>query len=199
MRPTDGWRGKRVLTCGASAGEKDGASPGAELNDTVMRSSTSLLDNANLITKTVFPAEVAPVSVFLSSLISHGMALVLVVATIAVKEGRIGPLVLVLPVYMVLLGLFSIGIGWIERGPVKVAAIRARKSRAGGIHSPGPAERLTRGRSGPRRNAGTVPGRPPAIRKTGGIDRHPGGPLDLKFRPVRPSTTTRPPVMYSQP
>src|SRR6266853_6592423 len=61
--------------------------------DTVQRSSSSMLEHANLITKTVFPAEVVPISVFLSSLISHGMALVLVVATIAVKEGRIGALV----------------------------------------------------------------------------------------------------------
>src|SRR3954447_104427 len=63
-----------------------GMLPWLLFNDTVMRSSTSMLDNANLITKTVFPAEVAPISVFLSSLISHGMALVLVIATIAVME-----------------------------------------------------------------------------------------------------------------
>ena len=72
-----------------------------------------MLDHANLITKTVFPAEVVPISVFLSSLISHGMALVLVIAAIAVKENHITPLLLLLPVYMALLGLFSIGIGWI--------------------------------------------------------------------------------------
>src|SRR5438445_4369287 len=90
-----------------------GMLPWLLFTDTVQRSSSSLLEHANLITKTVFQAEVVPISVFLSSLISHGMALILVVATIAVKEGRLGPLVLVLPVYIVLLGLFSIGIGWI--------------------------------------------------------------------------------------
>src|SRR6266446_3270429 len=81
-----------------------GMLPWLLFTDTVQRSSNSLLEHANLITKTVFPAEVVPISVFLSSLISHAMALVLVVATIAVKEGRVGPLVLVLPLYMVLLG-----------------------------------------------------------------------------------------------
>ena len=45
--------------------------------ETVTRSAVSMLDNANLITKTVFPAEVVPVSIFLSSLISHLMALAL--------------------------------------------------------------------------------------------------------------------------
>ena len=36
-------------------------------SDTVQRSASSLLDQSNLITKTVFPAEIMPVSVFLSS------------------------------------------------------------------------------------------------------------------------------------
>src|SRR5260221_4761179 len=90
-----------------------GMLPWLLFTDTVTRSSSSLLDNANLITKTVFPAEVVPISVFLSSLISHGMALVLVILAIAIKENHITPLLLLLPVYMALLGLFSIGIGWI--------------------------------------------------------------------------------------
>jgi lipopolysaccharide transport system permease protein len=90
-----------------------GMLPWLLFTDTVQRSSSSLLDHANLITKTVFPAEVVPVSVFLSSLISHGMALILVIATIAVTENHISPLLLLLPLYMALLGLFAVGIGWI--------------------------------------------------------------------------------------
>ena len=43
--------------------------------ETVVRSASSLLENTNLITKTVFPSEIVPVSIFLSSLISHLMAL----------------------------------------------------------------------------------------------------------------------------
>ena len=34
-------------------------------SETVQRSASSLLEQANLITKTVFPAEMIPVSVFL--------------------------------------------------------------------------------------------------------------------------------------
>jgi lipopolysaccharide transport system permease protein len=90
-----------------------GMLPWLLFTDTVTRSSSSMLDHANLITKTVFPAEVVPISVFLSSLISHGMALALVIAAIAVKENHITPLLLLLPLYMALLGLFSVGIGWI--------------------------------------------------------------------------------------
>ncbi|MCX6621812.1 MAG: ABC transporter permease, partial [Acidobacteria bacterium] len=50
--------------------------------ETVHRSSTSLVEHSNLITKTVFPAEVVPISVFFSALLSHLMALVLMLAVI---------------------------------------------------------------------------------------------------------------------
>jgi homopolymeric O-antigen transport system permease protein len=90
-----------------------GQLPWLLFSDTVLRSSNSLLEHSNLITKTVFPAEVVPVSVFLSSLISHGMALGLVVGAVALFENRISPLLVLLPVYTLLLGLFAVGLGWI--------------------------------------------------------------------------------------
>jgi lipopolysaccharide transport system permease protein len=81
--------------------------------DTVVRSSTSIVDHANLITKTVFPAEIVPLSVFFSSLIHHLLALSLTLAGIAVWEHRISPYVAVLPFYMALIGLLGTGLGWI--------------------------------------------------------------------------------------
>lgn len=81
--------------------------------DTVSRSTTSLLEAPNLITKTVFPSEMIPVSVFFSSLISHVLALGLGVAVVAIWGGGIGPGLLWLPVYMLLLALLGVGIGWI--------------------------------------------------------------------------------------
>src|SRR5437868_6645500 len=39
--------------------------------ETVSRSSMSLLEHSNLITKTVFPSEIVPLSIFLSSLMTH--------------------------------------------------------------------------------------------------------------------------------
>ena len=53
--------------------------------ETVSRCSTSLLENSNLITKTVFPSEVVPLSIFLSSLIHHLIGLALVIAAVAVR------------------------------------------------------------------------------------------------------------------
>jgi lipopolysaccharide transport system permease protein len=81
--------------------------------ETVTRSASSLLENANLITKTVFPAEIVPVSIFLSSLINHLMALSLVLAIVGFYNGHFSLWMLSLPVYMLLIGLFSVGIGWI--------------------------------------------------------------------------------------
>jgi len=80
--------------------------------ETVQRSATSLVENANLITKTIFPAEVIPVAMFLSSLISHLFPLLLAVVVAGVMR-EIGPLALLLPLYIIPLGLFAIGIGWI--------------------------------------------------------------------------------------
>ena len=80
--------------------------------ETVTRSATTLIENANLITKTVFPSEILPVSVFLSSLISHLLSLALVLLAILVWEGGVSAMAFLLPVYMLLLGMFAIGIGW---------------------------------------------------------------------------------------
>src|SRR6202140_5020748 len=82
-------------------------------SETVQRSSTSLLDNANLITKTVFPAEVVPVSIFLSSLVSHLLALALCIAAAAVVLGQLSAAIALLAIYIVLLALFAVGVGWI--------------------------------------------------------------------------------------
>jgi ABC-type polysaccharide/polyol phosphate export permease len=81
--------------------------------ETVQRSASSLLDHANLITKTVFPAEVVPVSIFLSSLIHHAIALVLAIGAVALIAGHLSPMILFLPLYMALVGMLAIGLGWI--------------------------------------------------------------------------------------
>jgi len=81
--------------------------------ETVQRSATSLLDHQNLITKTVFPAEIVPVSIFLSSLVNHLIALVLAIGAIGIYDRHFSPMVLFLPAYMLLIGLLAIGVGWI--------------------------------------------------------------------------------------
>jgi lipopolysaccharide transport system permease protein len=81
--------------------------------ETVQRSASSMLDHANLITKTVFPAEIVPVSIFLSSLINHLLSLGLVIAVVGFYSGHFSLWMFSLPVYMLLIGFFAVGIGWI--------------------------------------------------------------------------------------
>jgi ABC-type polysaccharide/polyol phosphate export permease len=80
--------------------------------ETVTRSAASLVDHANLITRTVFPSEVVAVSIFLSSLLHHLIGVVLVMG-VAVYTHSLSPMVLWLPVYMVFVGLLGVGIGWV--------------------------------------------------------------------------------------
>lgn len=81
--------------------------------ETVQRASVCCTEQASLITKTVFPAEILPVSVFLSSLISHAIGMVLAMAAVAWTTGHVSVMILFLPVYTIFLGLFAIGAAWI--------------------------------------------------------------------------------------
>jgi lipopolysaccharide transport system permease protein len=90
-----------------------GMLPWLLFSETVQRSSGCLVEQANLITKTVFPAEIVPVSIYLSSLISHLLAVCLVVAGAGIFLHHISPVLIVLPVLMLLVGLLAVGIGWI--------------------------------------------------------------------------------------
>jgi ABC-type polysaccharide/polyol phosphate export permease len=90
-----------------------GMLPWLVFSETVQRSASSLLDQANLITKTVFPSELIPVSVFLSSLVSHLLGVALMVAAAGIVLNRINFFLWMLPVYMGVIGLLAIGIGWI--------------------------------------------------------------------------------------
>jgi ABC-type polysaccharide/polyol phosphate export permease len=82
-------------------------------SETVTRSAGSLVEQANLITRTVFPSEVVPVSIFLSSLIHHLIGAVLAVAMVAIFAKTVSPMILLLPLYMLFVGLLGVGVGWI--------------------------------------------------------------------------------------
>ncbi len=81
--------------------------------ETIVRSSASLLEHSNLITKTVFPSEIIPVSIFLSSLIHHVIAIGLATLAIAIWDGGISAMMWFLPIYIVLTGMMAVGFGWI--------------------------------------------------------------------------------------
>ena len=89
-----------------------GMLPWLLFQDTVLRSAPSMVEHATLITRTLFPAEVVPVSIFLSSLIHHLIALLLVMVASAVVLKSVSPMVLLLPLYMLFVGLLAVGVGW---------------------------------------------------------------------------------------
>ena len=90
-----------------------GMLPWLLFSETVQRSAGCLIEQANLITKTVFPAEIVPVSIFLSTLVSHLLAVALMVAAAGVWINQISIFLLLLPLYMLTTGLFAVGVGWI--------------------------------------------------------------------------------------
>lgn len=90
-----------------------GMLPWLLFSETVQRSATSLLEQSTLITKTVFPSEVVPVAIFLSSLVSHLIAVGLALLGAVIFLHRFSPALVVLPVAMAILGLFAVGLAWI--------------------------------------------------------------------------------------
>jgi ABC-type polysaccharide/polyol phosphate export permease len=90
-----------------------GMLPWLLFSETVQRSSGSIVEQANLVTKTLFPSEIVPVAIFLSSLIGHTLTVAAVVGIVAILLGHASPMLVMLPIFSLLLGLFAIGIGWV--------------------------------------------------------------------------------------
>jgi ABC-type polysaccharide/polyol phosphate export permease len=90
-----------------------GMLPWLLFQETLQRSASSLLEQSNLITKTVFPAEIVPVSVFLSTVVSHLLAVVMLVAAVGVWQKQVNVFLVFLPVYIFVVGLLAVGLGWI--------------------------------------------------------------------------------------
>lgn len=89
-----------------------GILPWLLFQEAVQRSVTTVVDYSNLITKTMFPSEVLPVAMFLSGMINHAFGL-LVLLVIAGFAHTLTPFVLLLPLYLLLLALFTVGIDWL--------------------------------------------------------------------------------------
>ena len=89
-----------------------GILPWLVFQETLTRSSNILVDHANLITKTLFPAEILPVSVLIANLINHfiGLGIFLIVSIFYLH--KISWLVILIPVYLFALSLFALGLSW---------------------------------------------------------------------------------------
>ncbi len=107
-----------------------GMLPWLLFSETLLRSSGSIVEHANLITKTMFPSEILPVAVFLSSLVSHAIVVLIVAVSAASVLGHGNPALALLVVYVPIVGLFAIGAGWVAaalqvylRDTVQVVAV----------------------------------------------------------------------------
>jgi lipopolysaccharide transport system permease protein len=80
--------------------------------DTLQRSSTIIIDNANLVTKTLFPSEILPLVVLLSSFVNHLIGFAILLCIIFFVLGKVSVFILLIPVYLFFLMLFTLGISW---------------------------------------------------------------------------------------
>ncbi|PYS46828.1 MAG: hypothetical protein DMG13_29220 [Acidobacteria bacterium] len=84
-------------------------------SDTVMRNCSAITDNAPLITKTVIPAEILPVSITISNLVHHMIGLTILIAAMGIfYDVHLSALWIFL--YMPMLLMFAQGLGWIVAG-----------------------------------------------------------------------------------
>jgi ABC-type polysaccharide/polyol phosphate export permease len=93
-----------------------GMLPWLLFSESLQRSASSLPEYANLIKKSIFPSEVVPLTILLSNLISHFLGLFLLIVGTAIWMQQVSWTMIVLPVYLALLGLLTLGLSWIAAG-----------------------------------------------------------------------------------
>jgi lipopolysaccharide transport system permease protein len=89
-----------------------GILPWLFFQDTLQRSSTIIIENTNLVTKTLFPSEILPLVVLLSGFVNHLIGFAILLCIILFVIGKISILILLIPVYIFFLMIFTIGISW---------------------------------------------------------------------------------------
>ncbi len=87
--------------------------PWNAFQESLMRSTTSITDNAALIKNVRFPAKIFPFYLTISSLINELIGIGILVFAVLLKEHRISPYLALLPLVMVFQLLFTVGLGWL--------------------------------------------------------------------------------------
>jgi lipopolysaccharide transport system permease protein len=89
-----------------------GILPWLLFQETLTRASNVLVDNSSLITKTLFPAEILPVSILLANLVNHLIGLAILISIVLVGYHKLSPVIFLAPIYMFALMLFALGLAW---------------------------------------------------------------------------------------
>lgn len=91
-----------------------GLLPWIYFSETLNRSTSVVLDNSNLIKKTVFPSEILPISLLLSNAVNFLIGFVILIGGIFLTGGDFSlvslPFVIV---YVIPLSLFTLGLSWL--------------------------------------------------------------------------------------
>lgn len=90
-----------------------GMLPWNAFQEAVSRSATVVLDNANLIKRTVFPAEILPIYIVASGLVNELIGLGVLLVAVLLTAKTLSPVLLFLPVVLLLQGAFTLGLAWI--------------------------------------------------------------------------------------
>ena len=80
--------------------------------DVLQRSSTVIVDNANLVTKTLFPTEILPLTVLLAGVVNHVIGFAILLGVLLASVGKISALAMLVPVYFLVLAAFTLGLAW---------------------------------------------------------------------------------------
>ena len=93
-----------------------GILPWMMFQETLIRSSNVLVEHSNLITKTLFPAEILPVSVLIANLFNHLIGITIFLFIILFYLQNLSVYVLLIPIYLFGLMIFALGLSWIISG-----------------------------------------------------------------------------------
>jgi homopolymeric O-antigen transport system permease protein len=93
-----------------------GLLPWMAFSEALMRSNTCILENANLVKKVVFPLEILPVNMTLSSAINSLVGVVLLIGLVVGFRGGIPWTVILLPVVLLPQLMLTVGFGWFLAG-----------------------------------------------------------------------------------
>ncbi len=89
-----------------------GILPWLYFQETVQRSATCIIENSNLIRRTLFPSEILPITVTLSNLATHLVGLVILFIAIS-WVGHLPWTAVLLPFYLLLVSCLALGLGWL--------------------------------------------------------------------------------------
>ncbi len=89
-----------------------GILPWLYFQETVLRSCNAVVEHSNLIKKTLFPSEILPITVALANLVTHLVGFGILLAVLMALN-LAGWAVLIVPLYLVLLVVLAIGLGWL--------------------------------------------------------------------------------------